>query len=240
MPPTTNRRVREGGPEQRILDALKRHGPKTAGELSTLLGGGPVGMRAHLRCLLAAGLVAHEEEHRPLGRPVRRFRATQAADGLFGHGYDRLAVALSEAVVAEWGENGLERILGRWSAELERDLGAQLPAAPTERLDALAAAQSRSGFMASVERAAGEVVLVERNCPIAAVASRFPILCQHEAALHGRLLGRNVVLRSCRARGNEVCRFEVGAVRGDGSGAGCREDRTTVASRRHRSPKTPS
>ncbi|HET9595131.1 MAG TPA: hypothetical protein VFP65_06105 [Anaeromyxobacteraceae bacterium] len=215
MPATTSRSVHVGGSERRILETLKRHGPKTAGELSTLVGGGAVGLRSHLRRLHAAGLVTHEEERRPLGRPVRRFRVTQAADALFAQGYDSLAVALSEAVVAEWGEHGLERILGRWSAGLERDLGARLPAGPTQRLDALAAAQSRSGFMASVERRAGGAVLVERNCPIAAVASRFPVLCEHEAALHRRVLGRGVTLRSCCARGDEVCRFEIGPVSRD-------------------------
>jgi hypothetical protein len=28
---------------------------------------------------------------------------------------------------------------------------------------------------------------------------------------HGRVLGREVALRSCRARGDEVCRFAIGA-----------------------------
>jgi predicted ArsR family transcriptional regulator len=233
MPPTTNSPVRDGSSEHRILEALKRHGPKTAGELSALLGSGPVAMRAHLRHLLAAGLVTHEEEHRPLGRPVRRFRVTQAADGLFAHGYDLFAVALSEAVVAEWGEDALERLLGRWCARQERDLRAELPAGPRERLDALAAAQSRSGFMASIERAAGATVLVERNCPIAAVASRFPILCQHEAALHGRVLGREVALRSCCARGDEVCRFEIGPVSGDVRIDGREDGRSSISPRRH-------
>jgi predicted ArsR family transcriptional regulator len=210
MPRPASAPAHDGGSDRRILDALKRHGPKTASELAALLGGGPVAMRAHLRRLLAAGLVAHEKERRAVGRPVRRFRATRAADGLFAQGYDALAVALSEAVVAEWGEGGLERILDRSSARLERDLDAALPADPAERLRALAAAQSRSGFMASVEEGAAEAELVERNCPIAAVAARFPIVCEHEAALHGRVLHREVALRSCRARGDEVCRFAIG------------------------------
>jgi predicted ArsR family transcriptional regulator len=239
MPPTTSRPVRVGGSERRILETLKRHGPKTAGELSTLVGGGAVGMRAHLRRLHAAGLVTHEVERRRLGRPVRRFRVTEAADALFARGYDSLAVALSEAVVAEWGEHGLERILGRWSAGLERDLGAQLPAPPGERLDALAAAQSRSGFMASIERTAGGTVLVERNCPIAAVASRFPILCQHEAALHSRVLGREVTLRSCCARGDEVCRFEIGPTSEDSDSDGSAEERSSVSPHRQHRPNDP-
>jgi predicted ArsR family transcriptional regulator len=203
--------IRDGGAGRRVLEALKRHGPSTASELAALLGGGPVAMRAHLRRLLAAGLAAHEEERRAVGRPVRRFRATRAADELFANGYDALALALSEAVVAEWGEGGLARVLERSNANLQRDLGATLPQGPAERLRALAAAQSGAGFMASVEEADGAPVLVERNCPIAAVAARFPIVCEHEAALHGRVLGREVALRSCRARGGEVCSFAIGA-----------------------------
>ncbi len=46
MPPTANRPVRDGGSEHRILDALKRHGPRTAGELAALLGGGQVALRS--------------------------------------------------------------------------------------------------------------------------------------------------------------------------------------------------
>jgi len=84
--------------------------------------------------------------------------------------------------------------------------------------------KSRFGFMACIERAANEVVLVERNCPIAAVASRFPILCEHEAALHGRVLGRKVALRSCCARGDEVCRFEIDPVCGNVRSDSCEED----------------
>lgn len=167
-------------------------------------------MRAHLRRLHGAGLVAHEEERRAVGRPVRRFRTTAAADELFAKGYPGFGVALAEAVVAEWGERGLARALERSDARSERDLEASLPPDPAERLHALAAAQSSSGFMASVEDAAGAPVLVERNCPIAAIAARFPILCEHEAALHGRVLHREVALRACRARGDDVCRFAIG------------------------------
>lgn len=210
MPRPANAPVRDAGSERRILDALKRHGPSTASELAALLGPGPVAMRAHLRRLLAAGLVSYEEERRAVGRPVRRFRTTRAADALSAQGYPGFAVALAEAVVAEWGEGGLARALDRSSARLEGDLRATLPSEPSDRLRALAAAQSSSGFMASAEETVGGSVLVERRCPVAAIAARFPILCEHEAALHGRVLGREVALRTCRARGDETCRFAIG------------------------------
>jgi predicted ArsR family transcriptional regulator len=216
MSPSANQPERDG-PEARILEALKRHGPRTAGELAALLGRGPVAMRAHLRRLAAAGLVAHSEERRPVGRPVRRFHLTPAAAEVFVRRYDLFAVGLSEAVAAEWGDAGISRALERFCGDLGRRVEAELPPAG-DRLDALAAAQSRLGFMASVERGRDGEVLVERNCPLAAVASRFPVLCEHEAALHARVLGREVSLRSCCAKGDEVCRFDV-APRAD-AGAG--------------------
>ncbi|HKA88769.1 MAG TPA: helix-turn-helix domain-containing protein [Haliangiales bacterium] len=196
------------GRRRRVLDALKAHGPATAGELANMLGGGPVAMRAHLRSLTAAGLVAHSDDHRPVGRPVRRFRLTPAADSLFPKRYDLFAVKLVEAIVSELGEEALTKILGRWQADLERHLGDGLPPDPRARWQALAAHQSKFGFMASIRRRPHGLAVVEQNCPIARVAARFPQICEHEAALFSGVLGVDVAVTSCQARGDAVCVFE--------------------------------
>src|SRR5262249_46279013 len=153
----------DAGPGRRILDALKLEGPRTARELAESLGGGEVAMRAHLRYLHAAGLVAHEEERQPIGRPVRRFRLTTAADALFPRPYDLLAVRLFETIGAELGPAAVEKILARWEDDLARYLDALLPKAPDARLRALATHQSQLGFMASIARDESGVALIERN-----------------------------------------------------------------------------
>src|SRR5574341_1487274 len=92
------RAIVDDGPRRRILETLRLRGPLTARELAGLRGGGTVAMRAHLRNLLASGLVAHEEERQSVGRPARRYRLTPAADAEFPKHYDLLAVKLAEAV----------------------------------------------------------------------------------------------------------------------------------------------
>jgi predicted ArsR family transcriptional regulator len=204
------RLVVSDGPQRRILETLKLRGPLTARELSDLRGGGTVAMRAHLRNLLAAGLVAHEEERQSVGRPVRRHRLTPAADGQFPKHYDLLAVKLAETVAAELGHEALVRVLRRWLDELHPYLDARLPGDFDARLQALAKHQSSFGFMASVRKERDGVAVVERNCPVAKVASRFPQICDHEAALFERVLDKDVELGCCQARGDALCEFRIG------------------------------
>ena len=207
----TKRMVTSDGPQRRILEALKVRGPLTARELAALRGGGAVAMRVHLRNLVASGLVAHEEERQSVGRPARRYRLTPAADALFPKHYDLLAVKLAETVAAELGEEALAQVLRRWLDELHRYLDAQLPKEFEARLKALASHLSSFGFMASVHKQRGGLAVVEQNCPIAKVASRFPQICAHEEALYRRVLGADVELTCCQTRGDALCEFRIGS-----------------------------
>lgn len=201
------------GPQGRVLEALRRTGGATAEELSQELGGGAVAMRVHLRNLLAAGLVTHEEERREVGRPVRRFRLTASADSSFPKQYELFAVALADAVAEQLGPSALNAVLDNWLDRLEPYLLARLPEDPEERIEALAKHQSAFGFMASVKPSKGDKVLLERNCPIAAIAVRFPVICEREAELFARVTGRKVTLKCCQAKGDSVCEFVLEARR---------------------------
>lgn len=205
--------MKVAGPQGRVLEALRKRGGATAEELSRELGGGAVAMRVHLRNLLAAGLVRHEEERREVGRPVRRFHLTAQADASFPKQYELFAVALADAVADKLGAKALELVLDDWLDKLEPYLRKQLPLDDDAKLEALAKHQSSFGFIASVKAGKGEKVLLERNCPIAAVAARFPVICEREAELFERVTGRKVSLRCCQARGDSVCEFVLEARR---------------------------
>lgn len=193
---------------RQVLEALKRQGPSTARELARLLGVGPVVVRAHLRNLLARGLVEHEMARQAIGRPTRRFRLTCVAASHFPHQYARMAAHLADALSAEAGPEALSRTFSRWEQTLFEKLDRELPADPAARLHALAEHQSRHGFMASLGRD-GEPALIERHCPIAELATKHPEICRHEASLFARLLGRPVTLASCQALGGAVCQFQL-------------------------------
>ena len=195
----------------RLLELIRLHGPQTAGELAARLSIGPVSVRAQLRTLESANLVERAIESRPLGRPVARFRLTAAADAFFPKRYDLFAGKLLDTLVSELGIDALRKILLRWEEALAAHLDQRLPADPSSRLDALARHQTSYGFMAEVRRGPdGEVSLVERNCPIAALAARHPEICEREAALFSRTLKWKTTLTSCQARGDGVCVFRIG------------------------------
>jgi predicted ArsR family transcriptional regulator len=207
------------GTRRRLLETLKSQGPKTARELSLILGGGPVAMRVHLRNLLAAGFVSHVEEHQPVGRPVRRYSLTAEADALFAKHYDDFALKLLDTLVARQGSEALMTLLSGWEEDWARELVQALPANGA-RLPALAARLTALGAMASVRDEPDGAALTLRNCTIAQVAWRFPVICEREAAVLARVLGRKVALAACQARGGAVCAFHV---------AGCGEGRVADA-----------
>ncbi len=198
----------------RVLRVLRLRGTRTAAELAADLGIGAVAARAHLRGLEFAGLATRSIEPMPVGRPVGRFGLTPEADALFPKRYDLFATRLVESLVAREGIEAFRRILARWEEELAAQLDADLPTDPAARLEALAAHQSAHGFMAEVRKDADGFAIVERNCPIAEIAERHPEICDHEAALFGRVLKWKTTLVSCRARGGGTCEFRIGRARG--------------------------
>jgi predicted ArsR family transcriptional regulator len=72
--------------------------------------------------------------------------------------------------------------------------------------------------MAEVKRDQDGVTLLERNCPIATLAAKYPQICDREAALFSRTLGWKAHLVSCQAKGDGVCAFRVGRAKGAAAG----------------------
>ena len=196
--------------QAKILRLLRLQGALTAEDLAGRLGIGAVSVRAMLRRLEAAGLITREFEPRPVGRPVGRYGLTSTADALFPKQYEAFASELLDTVIAEFGPGALDTVLASWEDRLHAHLDVRLPRDPAARLQALAKHQSEHGFMAEVKRDDEGVTLLERNCPIATLAAKYPQICDREAALFSRTLGWKAHLVSCQARGDGVCAFRVG------------------------------
>jgi len=205
--------------QAQILQWLRLHGPLTAEDLAGKLGISAVSTRAILRRLEAAGLVTREFEPRPIGRPVGRYRLTPSADALFPKHYEAFAAQLLDSVVGELGSEALDTVLGSWEDRLHAHFEQELPKDPAARLDALAQHQTKYGFMAEVKRDRDGVTLLERNCPIATLAAKYPQICDREAALFSRTLGWKAHLVSCQARGDGVCAFRLGRAKAVGAKA---------------------
>lgn len=177
-----------------VLDAVKREGPVSAGDLAMRLGVTAAAVRQHLAGLEAEGLAAALPAPREgRGRPRALWSATEAAAAHFPDSHQLLATDLLKQMRKAFGEEGLDRLLQLRTKDQEAAYRAEMDRAATlkGRLDALARIRTREGYMAEVRREAGGFLFIENHCPICAAARLCQGLCREELALFQRLLGRD-------------------------------------------------
>jgi len=179
---------------ERLLHLLKTKGPQTAAAIAKRLGMTAVGARQHLEPLEAAGVVAHDERAKGVGRPAREWRLTERAAAFFPDSHGELAVAILDSMRQAFGEAGLDRLVAlRTRAQIRAYRERVSPRAPLHRkVAALAALRREEGYMAEWSRDGNAFLLVENHCPICAAARTCQGLCAGELDLFRAVLGTRV------------------------------------------------
>jgi predicted ArsR family transcriptional regulator len=197
------------------MSSILKHGPSTAAELAGRLGLTPAGIRRHLDVLLASGQVQAREQRvygsRGRGRPARVFALTDAGRATFYSAYDDLAISALEFLSEAGREDAVSRFAQSRIAQVEDRYRDNVDnAAPgTTPADALAAALTEDGYVASTLPSATGEQLCQHHCPIAHVAERFPQFCEVETEMFSRVLGVHVQRLATIAHGDGVCTTHV-------------------------------
>ncbi len=189
--------VRHGGTRRALLNRLKRDGPQEAKALAARVGVTAMAVRQHLYGLEAEGIVTAVEEPRPVGRPVKLWHLTAAAEPFFPDGHAELTLGLLDAMTVAFGTNGLAKLVQtRTKAQLAVYRARIKPSwSLKRRLEALAQIRSEEGYMAEVRTAErGAYLLIENHCPICAAAKACRGLCQRELELFRKSLGPDVAV----------------------------------------------
>ena len=175
---------------QRLLQQLKSVGPQTAGQLGEALGLSAMGAHKQLQQLAEEGLLQWQDESGAVGRPRRVWRLSAAGHGEFPDRHGELTVQLIQQVRSILGESALDRLIDAREQEGERRYQAALAGKRSLRsaLMALAAEREREGYMARVERAGPDWLLIEDHCPICAAAQACQGFCRSELAMFQRCL----------------------------------------------------
>lgn len=175
-----------------LLTALKTRGPQTAAQLAQRLGVTAEAVRQHTARLAEAGLVAYDDAREGVGRPRRYWRLTDEGHARFPDSHAELTLGLIEAVRAEFGAAGLERLIARRERATLSEYRAAMAGAEElrERVRRLAALREREGYMAEWHEAAdGSLLLVENHCPVCAAATACQGLCRSELEVFRAVLG---------------------------------------------------
>ena len=194
-----------------LLETLKRRGEARVDDLADALGVTVSAVRQHLAALEADGWVRHREVRAGPGRPYHLYCLSEQGDRLFPRAYaaiatDLLAEAEAEdpALVERMFERRRARRVERARARLE---GKSLP----DRVTELARILDEDGYLAeAVELPDGRFRIVEHNCAILAVASRYGTACGTELEFIREVLpGAKVERVAHLLAGAHVCAYEV-------------------------------
>ncbi|NCG22552.1 MAG: MarR family transcriptional regulator [Actinobacteria bacterium] len=181
-----------GPAQRRIVDHLKRVGACTTGDLADALDVTTQAVRPPLAELESKGLVAANPVSTGVrGRPPLGWALTPIAIDLFPDRHRDLTVELLDAMKSALGEDALEKVL------LERDRS-QLAAVEADmpdgadivtRVEVLAAARTRQGYMAEVVNEGDSMLLIEHHCPVCEAATTCQGLCANEIELFRTVVG---------------------------------------------------
>ena len=184
------------GTRRVIQDLLKRHGPLDAAALADDLGISAMAVRQHLYALRDDGLLAFVEEPRPVGRPAKLWRLTQAADALFPDGHADLIVELIDSTKTAFGPDGMDRLVDARADQQIENYQQRIGTTKTlpSRLQRLAKIRSDEGYMADLEKDGDGYLLTENHCPVSTAAASCAGICVAELRVFQTVLGDDVTV----------------------------------------------
>ncbi len=209
---------------QAILELLKRQGPQSAQTLAKSFSITPMAVRQHLYDLYDQKLVTQDSTAKTAGaaagRPVKRWRLTEAADSFFPDRHGDLAVELITSIRQAFGEDAMEKLIATRSQSQIACYRAALEGARSleEKLTALAKVRSEEGYMAEVLADESDGFLfVENHCPICAAAKACTGICAAELSVFRNALGPEVHLERVEhlLDGARRCAYRVSENRND-------------------------
>ena len=195
-----------------VVNLLKQTDAMDSQELAAHLGVSAMAIRQHLYALQAEKLVTYSESIRAMGRPVKLWRLTPAANRLFPDGYAELTLGLIESAREAFGEAGLSKLLDVRTAHQLAAYQAQIPAKAelSQKLELLAGLRSAEGYMAEVQPLEdGSFLLLENHCPICAAATLCTGLCERELEVFQQVLGREIERTEHIVAGSRRCAYRV-------------------------------
>ncbi|AYZ11597.1 transcriptional regulator [Chryseobacterium arthrosphaerae] len=176
----------------RILMFLKMRGEATSLLISEELSITKEGARKHLLNLAQEGLIRPDVKSEGVGRPSTYYILTEKGLAQFPDTHADVTVQLLKSVKNLLGENALELLISdreknthdRYEKALSKTRNLE------QRLEVLAQARSKEGYMAEWKKEGNEYFLIENHCPICAAAKECQGFCRAELSNFQSLIGK--------------------------------------------------
>jgi len=196
-------------PKRGILLLLKRRPNASLAEIATELEISKVAALSHLEKLEADQLVVRSYRAGKVGRPRVLFRLAPGALTLFPQGYTEMSLCALEFIERRLGRPAVAELLTQRAHDVADRNASRLRGEPlVGRVEELVKIRTEGGYMAEMgPRRKATIEMVEHNCPILAIAQRFPEACETERRMFESMLRARVEVSHRVVAGDPVCRF---------------------------------
>lgn len=194
----------------RILQLLKMRCSMSVNQLTEALQISSMGIRQHLSILEQEGLVEFHREKKERGRPHHIYSLTDKANSLFPTTYANFAVGLMQEVEKFNGPGFINKVFrSRMKSQLQMYQKRLDGKVLVDRIKELARIRDEEGYMACIDENDTDYVLIEHNCPIAAIAQEYPHVCEIELGLFRQSLGTKVNRVEHLMQGSHRCCYHI-------------------------------
>ncbi len=195
--------------ESRLLITLKKSDGMSLEELSEALGISKVATLKHIKSLENRHILERRITKKKVGRPYYRFYLLSEASSAFGSSSDRLFNDLLEFIA----ENGNREIVIKFLNDRYEKVAAYYKEAlrnksGKERVEELARLRLLENYLPELKSIGRDKhELLEFNCPIYSISSKFAEACDLEKKLFENVLRMRVNTSHTQVNGYGTCRF---------------------------------
>ncbi|MGI0055579.1 MAG: helix-turn-helix transcriptional regulator [Thermoplasmata archaeon] len=197
------------GAKRTILLELKRAPRSSLEEIANAAGISKAAALVHLQHLESNGWVERSFRRGAVGRPAVCFRLSEGSRDLFPQNYAEVSQCALGFIEQRLGRPAVVELLQSRAHDVaDRDRPRLDAPSLGGRVEQLAHVRTEEGYMAEVgARRASGIELREHNCPILALAGRYPEACETERRMFESLLRARVSVSHRVVAGDGVCRF---------------------------------
>ncbi|WP_245829124.1 helix-turn-helix transcriptional regulator [Salipaludibacillus agaradhaerens] len=196
-----------------ILELLKKNRQMTVSTIAKALSITEMAVRRHLNTLERDNIVETTLLRQAMGRPTNVYQLSTDGQEMFPRDYSAFSIDILRHIQEQEGLEKVKELFNyrRRALKLRYEKRMVLKDFPS-KIRELEKIQNELGYMAEVtEEEDGSYLFKEFNCPVAAVAREFPMLCEAEIGLFKDLLNTDSIqCHRCMATGQEIhCYYKI-------------------------------
>jgi len=199
--------------KEEIVQLLKINGEQTVASLAESLEITEMAVRRHLSKLEKEEIIQSKMVRQHVGRPTYLYGLSQKGEDSFPKDYKQFALEVLEDLESIGDEPLVNAILKARTNRMEEQLQKRMSSQDNvlQKLREVAAIQEKNGYMVQVKQEGeNSYILQKQNCPLKAVAEKYPQLCLEEENMYKRLFSdKNVKVLSNMCNGDCHCSYHI-------------------------------